>query len=168
MSATDAEAKEYTERLLTETREELVRADTKASLLFAVSGVLLAAFLAGVINGEWTPGDLDKWATGVFALGAVLYLIAVVALGSAVWPRVTHKEAKRSADYFGDIVAYKGQASLESLKAALRRSAENADRPTSQLLIISGIVDTKYAGIRVAIGFFIASFSACTAAILLG
>lgn len=159
---------DYTDAVLKETREELVRADTKASLLFAASGVVLAAVLAGIINGEWTPGDLEAWATWVFAGGATAYAAAVVALGVAVWPRIQHEEPTRAADYFGDIVNYKGEEKRPALREALRRGAANTERSTSQLVIISGIVWTKYRGIQVAVACFGVSLAACATAVLLG
>src|SRR3954452_18945096 len=88
----EEKVQQYTEALLKETREELIRADAKASLLFAATGVVLAAVLTGIISGKWNPGDLKAGATGAFILGATAYAVAVISLGYAVWPRITHEE----------------------------------------------------------------------------
>lgn len=60
----------YAAKLLAETREEIVRADTKAEILFAACGVVVAAVLAGMITGDWSPEDLDRVATVVFWMGS--------------------------------------------------------------------------------------------------
>lgn len=162
------DVREYTERLLAETREELARADSKAQLLFAASGVVLGAILASIANGNWGPGDLVPLATIVFAVGAAAYIIAIVALGTAVWPRIHHEEANKPADYYLDIVNYKGAQKRPALREALTRGAANGERATSQLVIISSIVVTKYNAIRTALVFFAVSLLLCGLAVLLG
>jgi len=159
---------EYTELLLGETREELTRADSRAHLLFAASGVILGAILAGVINGNWRPGDLDTLATIAFGIGTALYVAAIGGLGYAIWPRVRHEEETRPADYFGDIVNYKGKEKRPALREAVKRGAANPDRATSQLLIVSLIVWKKYAGIRAALILFPLSLACCAGAVIFG
>lgn len=159
---------EYAERILTETREELVRADGKASLLLAASGVVLGVALAAVVNGKWEPGDLASGATVVFAAGAGLYLVAICALGYAVWPRIRREDETRPADYFGDIINYKRPEHRPALRKALERGAENPERAISQLVTISVIVWKKYVGIRVALRLFTVSLLLCAGAVLLG
>lgn len=163
-----AHGKAYAETLLEETREELTRADAKASLLFAASGVVAGAVLAGIINGKWAPGDLQPWATVTFAVGAGLYAAAVCCLGYAVWPRITHEEATRPAAYFGDIVNYRGSEKRQALRNALERGASNPERTISQLVILSGIVWRKYIGIRMALRCFAMSLSLCAVAVIAG
>lgn len=168
MTADEASLKEYVEGLLKETREELVRADGKASLLFAASGVALGAILAGVINGKWAPGDLAGWATVVFGAGAAFYVGALCALGYSVWPRVRREDETRPADYFGDIVNYRRIENRPALRKALERGAENPERAISQLVTISVIVWKKYVGIRVALRLFAVSLALCAGAVLAG
>ena len=45
----------YTTSLLSSAREEIDRADSKASILLAASGVATGALLAGLMAGNWTP-----------------------------------------------------------------------------------------------------------------
>jgi hypothetical protein len=49
----------YATSLLSHAREEIDRADAKASILLAASGVGTGALLAGLIAGTWTPLKLQ-------------------------------------------------------------------------------------------------------------
>jgi hypothetical protein len=57
-SDTNAVRSELPEALLEESREELGRADGKASILFAASGVVVSVLLAGAIARKWDPTEL--------------------------------------------------------------------------------------------------------------
>lgn len=41
--------------LLADGRQELVRADTKASILFAIFGVVYSVLAGAILAGDWTP-----------------------------------------------------------------------------------------------------------------
>ena len=56
----DPQVLEYGIALLDATREELVRADSKAALLLAGAGVGVSALLNGLMSGRWTPTVLDN------------------------------------------------------------------------------------------------------------
>src|SRR4051794_39744612 len=114
---------QYTAQLLAETREELTRADSKASLLFAAFGVVLGALLAGVISHKWQPADLAPVATVVFWFGAALAVGGVLGLGYAVWPRIVDEKADWPASYYGHIVAY--GSDREALRAALDKGVKS-------------------------------------------
>jgi hypothetical protein len=160
------EFEEYTRQILTETREELTRADSKASLLFAVFGVVLGALLAGLISQRWQPADLAAGATVVFWLGTALAALGAASLGWAVWPRVNHEQADGPASYFGDVVAY--GADRAALRAGLAAGAASDERDVEQLAVISSIVWKKYAGIRLALRLFPAAAVLCAAAAIFG
>ena len=157
---------EYVAQLLSETREELGRADSKASLLFAVFGVVNGALLAGLISHNWKPSDLACGATVVFWVGGALAAAGVLGLGYAVWPRVADPQADGPASYYGDVVAY--GKDRDRLCAALAAGAADHDRNVEQLAIISGIVWRKYRGIRVALCCFPAAAALCVAAVVFG
>jgi hypothetical protein len=48
---------EYARLLLAEAREELGRADQKASLLLAAASVAIAAIVTGLVGSGWKPSD---------------------------------------------------------------------------------------------------------------
>lgn len=156
----------YTGQLLAETREELGRADSKASLLFAVFGVVNGALLAGLIAHNWRPEDLAAGATVVFWTGVGCAAAGAVSLGFAVWPRVTRQQPGGPASYYGDIISYgKDRAAL---RVALAKGAEGDDRTVEQLAEASKIVSRKYAGIRCALRLFALAALLCAGAVIFG
>jgi len=158
---------EYTERLLAETREELTRADAKASILFAAFGVVVAAVLAGIVSGDWAPADLAQLATVVFWLGTGAAVVSFVALAYTLWPRIEHEDLKVPISYFGHVRAYR-KADRAALRQALERGSQNDDRTIEQLAVISDIVHAKFVGIRCAIVLFGVGSLLCTAAVIFG
>ena len=163
----EAALQAYIEGMLRETREELVRADNKASILFASGGVILGAILAGILSGDWQPDDLDRGATEVFWLGAAVYVGALIAVGYSIWPRLKHDEAQGAAFYFGDVREI-GKRSRSALREALKRGAETPERATEQLLVISDIVWKKMMGIRATLVLAPFGLTICAGAVIFG
>ncbi len=90
----------YVRRLLDETREEVTRADTKASIVLAGAGVVVGILLTGLVTGtvsiageRWYVGTL-VWISGGFLVTGVGFL------GSAVYPRTRGAE-EGHARWFG-------------------------------------------------------------------
>lgn len=159
------EIKTYASELLAETREEIVRADTKAAILFTAFGIAVAAVLAGLIAGDWSPNDLDRGATAVFWVGGGSAVVSFLALGYALWPRMKHKQADGPAGYFLKIREYDD---LDALRTALKRSAESDDRPVEQLKVVSDIAWNKFVGIRIAMLLYGFGLAACAGAVIFG
>lgn len=136
--------------LLREGREEVVRADTKASTLFGLLGVAFGVVLAGLIAGTWSPADLRAPAQLLFWAGAIGAGAAMVLLGSAIWPRITHLEDREEVAYFGHVAAYPRR---EQFKQALMRQAERDPdaRAVDQVHAISRLAMRKYRLIQLAI-----------------
>ena len=76
------ESSQHAAALHRETREELARADGKATTLLGVVGLILGALLAGIIAGNWSPNHLGCFEEMIFWLGAV----GAAAAGAAVTP----------------------------------------------------------------------------------
>jgi hypothetical protein len=155
-SSLDADEHELAKLLLSESREELTRADSKASLLLAALGIGISAVLGAILAGSWTPFVLGSpwesfWWAGVTLAGA-----ALVCLGVAVWPKVTHRSGTGGVTYFGEAATFE---TVAELKAALKRSeTDPVERTTRQLHVIAKRADHKYAFIRaslVAVGLAI-------------
>gem|GEM_PF-2124735 len=159
------EIKMYAAELLAETREEIVRADTKAAILFTAFGIAAAAVLAGLIAGDWSPTDLDRGATDVFWVGSSSAFVSFLALGYALWPRMKHKQAEGPASYFLKIREYDN---LDALRTALKQSAETGDRPVEQLMVVSDIAWNKFVGIRIAMLLYGFGLAACGGAVIFG
>ena|SRR5215210_9398644 len=66
------DARQLADDLLQETREEIGRADAKASILFAVASVASSALLAAALSQGWSVQDLHSLGKGSGGPGAVL------------------------------------------------------------------------------------------------
>jgi MFS family permease len=161
----DDEIKTYAAELLSETREEIVRADTKAAILFTAFGIAVSAVLGGMIAGDWSPKDLDRGATVVFWVGGGCAFVSFLALGYALWPRMKHKNAEDPAGYYLDIHEYDD---LNALRTALKQSAEFGGRTVEQLRVTSDIAWSKFVGIRLAMLLYGFGIAACGGAVILG
>lgn len=158
------EGHDLTRTLLRETREELVRADTKASYLLASLGVILGVVLGGAIAGHWTPNDLTCTAEFVWWLGVVAVAVGAVALGNAVYPRLV-KEKPGRVTYFEDVRRHE---TCDTLIGDLNTEAELGERDAEQLMRLSKIASRKYRSIQVAIWALVAAALLCIGAVLFG
>jgi hypothetical protein len=139
----------YCENLLKTTREELTRADSKAQLLLAATGVAVGALLAGLLGGRWEPATLDNRIEWLWWAGGVAPTVAGIALlGAAVYPRRTGRPGppSRVVTYFGHVVTHPDVTSLRSALAS--SSLDPTAHAIHQLSVVSRIVATKYRLIR--------------------
>ena len=132
--------------LLSESREELTRADGKASLLLAALGIGVSAILAAILAGSWSPFKLAEPYQSLWWAGSFFAGVSFGCLCLAVYPRVTHGSASRGVTYFGDVA---GLGTVDELRSALKRSeTDPAERSVTQLHVIARIADRKYRFIR--------------------
>jgi hypothetical protein len=135
--------------ILTAAREELTRADMKASLLLAAGGIAVSPFLTAILSNAWRPSRLSSINESFWWLGVAAVCIGLASLGVAVYPRVRAKGFDRdTVSYYGDVVA----APVSELQARLER-AVSVDKAIvyDQLWQISRIVTHKYLAIRLAL-----------------
>jgi hypothetical protein len=129
------------ERLLDTVREDIGRADTKASILLSAA-LALPALLLG---GHWSAGRAGA-ALVLPAVGAGLWVLGTAALVRAILPRTGTVRGRSGLTYFGDLLS--GEA--PHLLAA--RVTEAARDPVGWLLVqsvdVAGILATKYRWIR--------------------
>lgn len=154
----DDAALRHTASLLASTREELVRADAKASLLLASAGVAVGAVLAAMLAGSWRPGDLADAVEWLWWLGTLVISTGLAALGVAVYPR-TRTPGPRPATiaYFGDVLAADQASLAQRLEAA--PAAEEA--LVDQLWHVSVIVRRKYVAIQYSLWATASGLVAC-------
>lgn len=132
--------------ILDDTRDDLAKADQKASLVLAGLGVGLGAALAGAVSNDWSPSKPSSCPEFAWWSGAILLGIAVVLAGLAVWPRYELAKTPKQLHYWGDFAGLDGVSSLASqLK---RLEPDMATRQASQLLVLSGTVLRKYRLVR--------------------
>jgi len=161
----------FAEVLLDEGREELGRADRKASILLSAASIVLTALLAGALAGTWTPHKLHHHpaAEVVFWVGLGIGMVGLILLGWAVLPKTQHTGRRETLAYFGHVVMFnenryamrkatrrdRDARGKTELKAAIRAaSAGRFDRTVDQVWTISHIVDRKYRLIRWALLIF--------------
>jgi len=132
---------DFAARLLDETRAEITRADTKASILLAGAGVALAGSAGAFANSNLTLTG-ERGAVQVLAVAAVvLVMLGIFALGTAVFPTIG-KATPGEANYFMDHKQYKTDAELRAVVE--RYALDPATRHIHQVHQLSPIVYAKY------------------------
>jgi hypothetical protein len=137
--------------MLAEAREDVLKADQKASMVLAALGIAIGAVLGGVLAGDWDPtedlttgGQVGWWlATAAVTSGLVL-------AGMAVWPRFNGADGSAGIYYWAHIASFD---SLSALAAALDADPPDLDdRTRNQMWSLARIVKRKYVLIRWAMG----------------
>lgn len=152
------------ERLLIETREELARADTKAQILLAATGVIVGVVLSGIIAGNWSPEDLKCVSTIMWWAGSTSAALGLLALGWAIFPRIKSQASDRIG-FFSDVRRF---ADSEELRRAIDREARRGDRDVDQLRVLSVVVHTKYRSIQFSIVALGVAVALCVSAVMVG
>jgi hypothetical protein len=140
---------EYAGLLLAETREDLGRADTKVSVLLSTAGIIASIVTGAIAAGHWRPTQLALWAQVIWWCGVGVASVGIVALASAIAPRIRHPEDKSALRYFAHAAQFE---SLEDLMDALKAVDDQTGSLTgSQLWLLSKILVRKYVLIRFAL-----------------
>ncbi|WP_426403820.1 Pycsar system effector family protein [Streptomyces sp. R-07] len=129
--------------LLSEAREEVVRADNKAGLMLASLGAALTALLGAIGSGVITPRHYPVLPQVLLWSGCAACVPALVLLGLAVAPRLGNPRQSRT-HYFGDA---RLAISVAHLERTVRRT-DPVSRDLTQLAALSRIAWTKYRCIR--------------------
>lgn len=158
------DARRLTQQLLHETREELARADGKAQILLAATGVVVGVVLGGAISGDWRPTDLDDCARIVWWIGVGAVAVGIGALAFAIYPRLLESDDSRIT-YFEDVRLRKN---CDELAKALNAEAIRGDRDLEQLLRLGKVAHWKYRAVQVAIGALVLAAVLCSSAALFG
>lgn len=136
--------------MLAESREELTRADAKASILLGSVGIFFSVIFAGMMSGPWTPSKMGAPYSTLFYVGIAVGIAGLVSLGWSIMPRVKNARRKGEVAYFGDVVSCADAAELHDCleKTAACHSSSRSER---QLHAVSRIVHRKYLWIRVSL-----------------
>jgi hypothetical protein len=151
----------HVRRLLDETREEVNRADTKASIVLAGSGVVVGILLTGLVTGDVTLKG-DAGIVSVLAWIASVMLVAGVGLvGWAVYPHTKGAEPGR-ARWFAEIAQYEDETELAE---AVQVDQADGGRDLHQTRVLARIVARKYKRTKfgmwlLAIGFGVGALAA--------
>lgn len=142
MTSGEPEAAHYVaERLLLTVREDLGRADVKASIL--LSG---AVAVPALVLGRGTPSDLSGIALGLLAAGGALWAAGTLLLLAVVLPRTGTVRSVPGPTYYADGLP---TTDLEALRRATAEAG--ADRLSwllTQFRDVSVILAAKYRWLR--------------------
>ncbi|MGW6912659.1 Pycsar system effector family protein [Kitasatospora sp. NPDC054939] len=149
------------DRLLAAVREDIGRADTKASILLTA-----ALGLPALLLGRSWPDGRPTWpAVVLLALGGVLCAAGAVALVRAILPRTGTQRDREAVTYFGDLLPAGGRPALADRVTAAGRD------PVGWLLVqavdVSAILAAKYRWIRWGVGCLAPGAVLTTAGVLL-
>jgi len=144
--------------MLDESREEITRADTKASFLLALYGAVQVVFLTALAAGDWNPSKLGSRLGWLFWLGWLLALAGLYTVGLSVYPRVGNRHQDCIA-YFGHVAECE---TIGEMREALIKSTSRAvSRDEEQLWTISRIVRSKYGHIQHSMWLTLAGLLVC-------
>jgi Family of unknown function (DUF5706) len=155
----------YLEDLLEDTREELTRADSKAALLLAASGVAAGALLAGLLGGKWTPFALDNRIEWLWWLGVGSAASGILSIAAAVYPRIHRGEVPNpgAPAYYGDVATFRDVAAFGQ---AVEQSPDPKARLIDQTFLVARIVQRKYVLLRQGLRLLLLATLACAGAVL--
>ena len=140
--ATEPSGRFVAERLLATVREDVGRADTKASIL--LSGAVAVPAL--LVSGHWPPDGTGTAATALLSAGALLWFLGAAALVRAILPRTGTGRAVGDLTYFGDLLT------ADDPDLLVARVASAGRDPVRWLLVqsvdVSTILAAKYRWIR--------------------
>ena len=151
------------------TREELQKVDSKSSILLATAGVIVGAFLAGVVGGSWSPTRFRSKGLGTSSSLPSRSAAGLCSLGAAVKPRVRRANQDHNRLYFFVTrrLSYptfwsrlRGRADMEVARSNFDDAIEKASgsnyekRLEDQVWHLSHIVMLKYRFITIGMWLF--------------
>ena len=176
MVAESRDAIHYKETLLSDTREELQKVDSKASILLATVGIMLGALVAGAVSESWSPSKITSDGPRTLTWMALILVIAgICVLGAAVKPRVNRaNQDRKNLYFFGHIEAYhptwwmvvrgkeKTEGGFKEFSQDLLHAAKTKydSRLDDQIWHLSHIVFWKYKLISIAMWMFVVAIVA--------
>ena len=152
--------------LLANIRDELNRADSKASLLLAAVGVIIGALLGGISGSRWTPMSLGAGEQALWWAGVVAAAVGVLLISASVYPRIRLRATPRSGppSYYADVAAY---PDVDAFRHAIREAPDVRERLLTQTYVLARIVEGKYLKLQRALLSLLVAIIACALAIAL-
>ena len=141
----------YARSLLASSREELERADAKASIVLAGAGIFLAALSAGLIAGDLSPFDVWNGIEWLLWLSSALALVGIAALGDCIFPRTGRQVGLRRVEFFKDVLRTAPDDLADAIEDA---AADESAALLGQLVATAQIANRKYRDLRLALASF--------------
>lgn len=143
-------------RLLNETRDDISRAESKASIALGATGLVSGSVVGELINRF---PDLTDAGKVVLSAGVAAVIFGLISLGLALIPNVfANPGGHEMLAFFGHVMATGSLAEFERLT---EEQLDERQRLTNQIWTLSTLIMRKYAHIRRA-------FLALGAAVALG
>lgn len=157
---------QYAERLLTTGREELHRADTKVSIIFASASAVIVTLMAAALAGGWSPTRLAGPPVLLWWVSTAIAFLAVVLMSATLYPR-TRRPGRSGPPitFYGDVARFQDP---KALRAALERSATHEfEQLIDQVMQVSRIVELKYRLLAMSMWALLISALGCGLAMML-
>jgi hypothetical protein len=140
---------------LAETREELSRADTKASILLSALAVVTGVLLNAIAAGNWSPGRFSvALAQGLWWIGIAVGILSGLSLVTAIWPRTKHPNSA-AVEYFGHVSRFhrsrlgrREERLKDYYDAVALACSDPVRRRLGQIWVLSKLLHLKYTAIR--------------------
>lgn len=174
----------YKEALLANIREDLLKVDSKSSVLLATAGVIFGALVAGAVSGSWSLTRIsERGPRTLIGLSLALGVVGLGLLGAAVKPRVHRANQTREHLYFfGHVESYypqnwkhrwdkkrREEGRTDFVQAIKNASASNSeDRLNDQIWHLGHLVYWKYKLVSAAMWLFAVSIVLSVAALIWG
>lgn len=157
----------FTRQLIANNRNELSRADAKASQGLAAAGAVAISLFTAITSHTWSPTD-DHPARWTWWVGCGFWVLAVASLMLALMPRlgaaVREPGEAPGVTYFGDVHRHRG---VDAIRAALAvASRQPLHMAIRELSWTSSAVLRKYRLIRVGLSALAASAVLLMASVL--
>lgn len=160
------ETRYVAERLLASVREDVGRADVKASVLLSVA-LGVPALLLGV--GQRLPARPSPLSLVLVGAGALMWLIGSTSLVRAMLPQSGTERVGPGITFFADVVAVHGASGEQGVADAVTRACEDLTAwLLTQAVDMSHILVEKYRCIRRGVGWLLPGALAATAGLLIG
>lgn len=141
----EARAEERAWETYTQLQERVTQVDTKASILLAFLGILLAPILVTLEPGGRRMEGLSAWAQGLLLLGLGATVYATWWAVVIVFPRGLSKPAASIGDSY---LYFRVVARAKPLELAQVFAKSPVRMLASQCVVLGGIVEKKYRCLR--------------------
>ena len=132
--------------MLSEAREEIVKADQKAMGIMGTLGIGFGAVAGGLLAAKWTVSSLSGIRVWTWWSGVALEFLAVSLCTAVIWPRYKKPNIENGVTYWGHVASFK---SFKLFNDAMENhGVVESNRTRDQLWAISLIVKKKYQLLR--------------------
>jgi Family of unknown function (DUF5706) len=156
----------YLTDLHANTREDLGRADSKAALLLAAIGVVIAALVGGITSSHWSPMSMGTGEQALWWAGVAAAAVSMVLISASVYPRINRRGTPAAGlpTFYGDVAAY---PDIDAFRRDISNAPDVTERLIYQTYVLARVVRAKYVLLRRGLLSFLVAIMACTLAVVI-